>query len=80
MPKTIRPIMHIDWLRNRLCEKEEYKDKWWVIWYEKDTGHSAGMDYFDNREAAVVWNGFHPPRPIEGPGDGNFDSSEIFHS
>jgi hypothetical protein len=74
---TLKVRMNINWLKERLKEKAEYRGKWWVLWSEKDTGHSAGMKDFDSKEEAEAWDKENPPRSIP---DGDFDTSEVFKS
>jgi len=69
--------MHLDWLKGWLKERPNYKNKWWVIWYEQDTKHCAGMEEFKTEKAAVAWDKKNPPRKIN---EGNFDKSEVYSS
>ena len=75
--ETFKIGMNVDWLKNRLKEKPEYKKQWWVIWYEKESRHSAGMRGFKTKKEAVEWDEKNPPRAIP---DGDFDTSEVFKS
>lgn len=75
--KKMKVMIHLDWLKNYMAKMPEYKGKWWVIWYEKSTKNSNGMQSFHSKEEAENWDKENPPQTVSGM---EFDSSEVFKS
>lgn len=53
------------------CKREEPK-KIWVVWYESQSQHSAGMECFNTIEEALEFNKSNPPETIP---EGKFNQS-----
>lgn len=80
MVKTemIRPMIHAGYLiQDILMRREEYKYKWWIVWYNHKTKGSAAMENFESFNEASEWNEANPPHTIEA---GVYDRSTIIFS
>jgi hypothetical protein len=75
---TLKPIIHVGYMiSDILMQKNDYRNLWWVVWYNSETLASAGMEAFDTFELAHEWNEKNPPKTIE---NGVYDRSTIIFS